>query len=74
MDCQALQLGTFSLLDNGKTMEISDQENKQFPNNEIAVLGRWITAEWAGRLEAQTPARRLFGKVGFRAARKGKNL
>lgn len=31
--------------------------------NEIAILGRWITAGWARKPEVQRTTRRLFGKV-----------
>lgn len=71
-NCRALQFGAFSTLDDSKAVEMSHWENKPFPNNEVAILGRWIAAGWAGKLEAQKPARRLFGKVGFRAAHKRK--
>lgn len=73
-NCLALKFGIFSLPDNGKAVAISDQENKLFSNNETSILVRWITAERAGKLEAQRPALRLFGKVSFQAACKCKNL
>lgn len=38
------------------------------PANEITILGGWVTAGWNGKVEAQRPAGRLFGKVGFQAA------
>lgn len=40
----ALQFGIFYFPDNGKAVEISDQENKLFSNNETSILVRWITA------------------------------
>lgn len=64
-NCRALQVGAFSLPNNGKTVELSDQENKLVPDKEITMLVRWIAAGWAGELEAQGPAQSLFGKVGF---------